>query len=352
MTISHHSHSGQFCLHAQGTLEQVVQTAIAKGFTTFGLTEHVPRSRVQDLYPEEVSDGKSWADLTPEDLTTTFASYLAEAQRLRSHYSSQITLLIGLETEAIHPLTLDELDSLLADPSSPIQYLVGSIHHVSETPIDFDQRTYQTLLSSLPAPTTESRLTLLFSSYFDAQYDLLVRFKPEVIGHFDLCRLYDPDQQFRKYPQVWAKIERNVKQAIGYGALFEINASAFRKGWKTPYPGRDVFEVSEGERPRYPATDYLTPRDTPLPLQLIQSLGGRFTLSDDSHGPQAVGLHYDQTYSYLVEMGLQELWYLAPAPVGSADLNVSRGVVARKIEGRPWQKEWRDLLQRSSPDGV
>ncbi|KDE09183.1 histidinol-phosphatase (PHP family) [Microbotryum lychnidis-dioicae p1A1 Lamole] len=315
MAISHHSHSGQFCLHANGTLEQVVQTAIAKGFTTFGLTEHVPRSRVQDLYPEE-------ADLTPEDLTTTFASYLAEAQRLQIHYSAQITLLIGLETESIHPLTLDELEFLLSDPSSPIQYLVGSIHHVSETPIDFDQRTYHTLLSSLPAPTSETRLILLFSSYFDAQYDLLVRFKPEVIGHFDLCRLYDPDQQFKKYPQVWAKVERNVKQAIGYGALFEINASAFRKGWKTPYPGRDVFE-------------------------LIQSLGGRFTLSDDSHGPQAVGLHYDQTYSYLVEMGLQELWHLAPAPVGSADSNVSRGVVARQIEGRPWEKEWRDLLQRA-----
>lgn len=57
MPHSHHSHSGQFCLHAaQGTtLEQVVQEAIKKGFKTYGLTEHCPRYRQQDLYPEEVS---------------------------------------------------------------------------------------------------------------------------------------------------------------------------------------------------------------------------------------------------------------------------------------------------------
>ena len=54
MPYSHHSHSGQFCKHAKGTLEEVVLEAIRQGFEVFGLTEHVPRYRVEDLYPEEV----------------------------------------------------------------------------------------------------------------------------------------------------------------------------------------------------------------------------------------------------------------------------------------------------------
>ncbi len=54
MPFSHHSHSGQFCKHAAGTLEDVVREAIRQGFRTYGLTEHVPRHRVDDLYPEEV----------------------------------------------------------------------------------------------------------------------------------------------------------------------------------------------------------------------------------------------------------------------------------------------------------
>lgn len=51
---SHHSHSGQFCRHAKDQLEDVVQEAIRQGFTTFGLSEHAPRYREQDLFPEEV----------------------------------------------------------------------------------------------------------------------------------------------------------------------------------------------------------------------------------------------------------------------------------------------------------
>lgn len=55
MPHSHHSHSGQFCKHAAGTLEEVVKRAIEQGFEVFGLSEHVPRYRISDLYPEEVS---------------------------------------------------------------------------------------------------------------------------------------------------------------------------------------------------------------------------------------------------------------------------------------------------------
>lgn len=53
MPYSHHSHSGQFCGHAKNTLEEMVQTAVAKGFHTFALTEHMPRP-IEDFYPEEV----------------------------------------------------------------------------------------------------------------------------------------------------------------------------------------------------------------------------------------------------------------------------------------------------------
>lgn len=55
MPHSHHSHSGQFCRHAKDQLEDVVKEAIRQGFEVYGLTEHAPRYRVEDLYPEEVS---------------------------------------------------------------------------------------------------------------------------------------------------------------------------------------------------------------------------------------------------------------------------------------------------------
>jgi histidinol-phosphatase (PHP family) len=55
MPFSHHSHSGQFCPgHAKNSLEEVIQTAIARKIQVFCLTEHMPRSK-EDFYPEEVS---------------------------------------------------------------------------------------------------------------------------------------------------------------------------------------------------------------------------------------------------------------------------------------------------------
>ena len=114
---------------------------------------------------------------------------------------------------------------------------MGSIHHVNGVPIDFDLPTFETALQAFAS--AESFLC----AYFEAQYELIRHVKPEVIGHFDLCRLYTPALQFADYPEVLKLVERNVKEAVEYGALFEVNASAFRKKWDTAYPGRDVLDV-------------------------------------------------------------------------------------------------------------
>jgi histidinol-phosphatase (PHP family) len=86
-------------------------------------------------------------------------------------------------------------------------------------------------------------LEIFLSSYFDAQYDLFRQFHPEIIGHLDLCRLYTPQLRFADYPQAHDKLVRNIKFAVGYGALFEVNAAAFRKGWDAAYPGEDAIKV-------------------------------------------------------------------------------------------------------------
>lgn len=55
MAFTMHSHSGQFCPgHARDQLEDIIERAVALGFTTMGLTEHMPRYSLEDLYPEEV----------------------------------------------------------------------------------------------------------------------------------------------------------------------------------------------------------------------------------------------------------------------------------------------------------
>ena len=177
-----------------------------------------------------------------------FTDFLDEAHKLKSRYASQIVLLVGLETEYITEHDLDMLSSVLSEHSSRIEYIVGSIHHVQEIPIDFDRPMFDNALrksASAAGPNVPdvSRMDQFLSAYFDAQYTLLKRFQPEIIGHLDLCRLYNPGLRFAEYPNALGKLERNISFAVGYGALFEFNASALRKGWLTSYPGKDVVEV-------------------------------------------------------------------------------------------------------------
>jgi histidinol-phosphatase (PHP family) len=44
---------------------------------------------------------------------------------------------------------------------------------------------------------------------------------------------------------------------------------------------------------------------------VIKQKGGKFTLSDDCHGPQDVGLFYERLPAYLEETGIKHMHYLA-----------------------------------------
>ncbi|GMF05983.1 unnamed protein product [Ambrosiozyma monospora] len=116
--------------------------------------------------------------------------------------------------------------------------------------------------------------------------------KPEVVGHFDLVRLMSlPDEDKceltgkllrdvdiqQDWPDVWALIVQNVEFIVGYGGLVEFNSAAIRKGWETAYPKPEIVE-------------------------LILQKGGKFCLSDDSHGVKQVGLNYQKVLKYLISI--------------------------------------------------
>ncbi|KAH7870501.1 Polymerase/histidinol phosphatase-like protein [Lentinula edodes] len=301
MPYSHHSHSGQFCRHAAGSLEDVVLEAIRSGFEVYGLTEHVPRYRIEDLYPEE-------AGMDLQALHDQFDAFVYEAHRLKARYASQITLLVGLETDYITSIDLDQLDALLERNRGRIEYIVGSIHHVGEIPIDFDVDTFRKSLAQQPGTSENERMENFLCRYFDAQFHVLQRFHPELIGHLDLCRLYHPEIRLSDYSRSWKRLKRNISYAIEYGALFEVNAAAFRKNWNTAYPAEDLLKV------------------------ILQD-GGRLALSDDSHGPHAVGLNYRRLLEYLRREGVSELWYLQ---FSESPNKAGRNIQAVKAPGEWW----------------
>lgn len=278
MPYSHHSHSGQFCGHAQNTLEEVVQAAIAKRFHTFSLTEHIPRPQ-EDFYPEEAESH------TEQSLAKLFDDFIVEAHRLRDAYSDQIQILIGFETEYIRPSTLHIIRGIL--DKYTFDFFMGSVHHTHTIPIDFDRAMYEQARDK--AGGTDERL---FEDYFDSQYEMLQELQPPVVGHFDLIRLLSDhrDADFQGMPGVWDRIKRNLEYVASYGALLELNSSGLRKGLAEPYPC--------------------------LPIcQMFLRMGGGFVMSDDSHGIDQIGTNYARLLAFIRKAGIDQIHYADRAGV-------------------------------------
>ncbi|KAJ1950386.1 hypothetical protein FBU59_000708 [Linderina macrospora] len=271
MPFTFHSHSGQFCKHGYGQLEETIQAAISKGMPIIGLTEHVPRWRAQDLYPEEQG-------LVPSDLEATFSAYVAEARQLQAKYQDKIEIVIGCESEYITQLDIAKAKDM--QELYELDYIVGSVHHIDEIPMDFSAELYEQIVAKYNGDRVA-----VFQRYFELQYEMLQALQPTVVGHFDLVRIFHPQDQADPLladAEVRALAERNIAYIVSYGGVVEVNSRAWKKGLRDAYPQRDL-------------------------MQAILQRGGRITLSDDSHGSGDVAMHYNRLYAYLQEMHVEKV---------------------------------------------
>lgn len=266
----HGGHSGQFCRHAKGQLEQVVEAAVAGGFTTYGLSEHCPRLHIEHLYPDE-------QDMNPEQLVAQFSAYYAEASRLRQRYAGKLELLIGFETEALPVRGWADLMRRLRREQD-FDFIVGSVHSVEGIWIDLDEA---------QAALAEERCggkTALEMAYFDQLTDVILTLEPEVVGHVDLIRRFRGDE-IGFEDVVHKRIERVLEAARTVGSAIEVNAAPFRRGFGPVYPGPEI-------------------------LKRACEMDVAVTLGDDSHGPADVGNGLSACLEAIEVAGYKHVSYL------------------------------------------
>ncbi|EGV63163.1 histidinol-phosphatase [Yamadazyma tenuis] len=283
---SHHSHSGSYVSHAVDDLDSVVAKAYVMGFTQFCLTEHMPRFDSKYMYPEEIVKGYDC-----KTLNTIFEQYETHARRLQLEYKDKMMILVGFEVEGAD---LDHIEHAVK-LKSRFDMIVGSVHHALGEPIDFDEDLWRKARDHTDSKTSRE----LYKRYYEMQHTMIDKLKPDVVGHFDLISLFQPQDDVdpttgknvmnidmeTDWPEVWAQIVKNIELAASYGGLFELNSAAIRKGWATPYP-------------------------KPVIAHAILDHGGRFCLSDDSHGMKQIGLNYHKVLEYVKELQLKEVYYL------------------------------------------
>jgi histidinol-phosphatase (PHP family) len=163
--------------------------------------------------------------------------------------------------------------------SAPFDYVVGSVHDVDGTWVDFKPEVTAELAERLGGRE------LLNARYFDALIELVETLRPEIVGHLDLVRKFDgPGASFSAASMKHA--ERALEAVRASDAMLDVNCGASRRGYSPVYP-------------------------LPAILGRACEMGIAVTLGDDSHGAHDVGVGLDGCMAAIAAAGYREVSYLA-----------------------------------------
>ncbi len=263
----HGGHSGAYCDHATGSLTDVLDAAVAFGYSTFGVTEHAPRIHERYLFDEEIRRGWGVAKLAE-----MFDAYAAELAELVGKYSGRLEVLRAFEAEAVPDGAYAEL-MLGYRARYGFDYMVGSVHHIREIIIDGPPELYQ------QAARAEGGLEGLAVAYYESVSRMARAVRPEVVSHLDLVRRNAPTPESVETPKARDAAFRALDAVAEVGAILDLNTAGIRKGLGCPYP-------------------------RPWLLREAHARGIPFCFGDDSHGPEQVGFGIDAARAYLIENGV------------------------------------------------
>lgn len=272
----HGGHSGEFCDHAEATLEEMLNAAVEAGYHTFGVTEHVPRHEARFLYPKEREMG--W---TVEKIHADFERYRLRVNELAHAFEGRLNVLRALEMEIVPeekyvPLMQGFRSLKLADGSPNFDYAVGSVHHLHEIGLDGELGDFQRILEL--SDGVENTAVL----YYAKIAEMVTALRPEVVSHFDLVKLNTMRLGLTKEldsPRVAKFAETALEAVKSVGAILDLNTAGWRKGLGEPYPA-------------------------PWLVQKAHAMGIGFCFGDDSHRPSHVGAGVPEAREYLLGLGV------------------------------------------------
>ena len=229
----------------KNTPEEMVKAAIKKGMAEIGISDHsyVSFDDGYTIKHEKIAD------------------YKAEIARLKEKYKDNIKVLCGIEQDIYSEGRADGFD-----------YAIGSVHYVKfgEKYLSVDES--EEIFVNAVKDFFGGDYYAFAEEYFNTVAKLVERKDITIIGHFDLISKYNEngryfDENNGKYVRAWKKA---ADKLIAAGKTFEINTGAIARGYKTePYPSDAIRAY-------------------------INSKGGKFILSSDSHSAENLCFYFDK----------------------------------------------------------
>jgi len=212
MIIDYHIHT-KLCGHAEGEMEEYVQSAIAKGLKEIGFSDHFP------LFHIELRD----LSMKMEDMPL----YINKVRELQEKFKKDISIKLGIEVEYT-PEIEKRTKELLKNYS--FDYIHGSTHFLGNWV--FDHPAYK--------DEWEKRdVYKVYKEYFSRLGRMVGCGLFDVVAHIDLVKKfgYKPD---RGLTEMYKEITGLIKQ---HNLCLEVNTSGLRRPVKEIYPSEELLKI-------------------------------------------------------------------------------------------------------------
>ena len=257
MLANYHTHTN-FC-DGKNTPEEVVLSAIEKGFDALGVSGH-GYTQFDLRYCMKDTEG-----------------YRKEINRLKAKYQDKIQLYLGVEEDAFQPVV----------DRSQFDYILGSSHYIKKDgkyyPVDSGLDYFKKCLALF-----DGDFVALSTQYYAHFCEYILARKPDIIGHFDLVAKYlevEPSMltDAEKYAAV---AEKYIALATEANCLFEVNTGAITRGLRTtPYPAENL-------------------------LRILKKKGAGLVLNADSHAKDTLDFAFDEAKKLLMKVGFTHTFVL------------------------------------------
>lgn len=248
MPADYHTHT-PLCLHAEGTPEAYIDTAIAAGLTEYGISDHNP------AHPEPYDDWRM--------LESDLPAYFSWIDRARDHAAGRIPVRAGMECD-----WWPGCESWIEDLAGRYawDYLIGSIHYLGEG-WDFDNPKWL-------GRWAESDVDEVWTRYWN-EYAAMARSGLfDILGHPDLIKKF----AFRPEGDLNHFYEPVIDAIAASGSVIEINTN----GWNKPCAEQ------------YPAESF---------IRLACEAGIPLVISSDAHAPSEPGRDFDKATAIAIANG-------------------------------------------------
>ena len=248
-------HTHTFYCDGKNAPEEIVKTAIEKGFSYIGFSGHSRMDFETDYTMSEKNEEK----------------YFEEITALKEKYAGKIKILCGMEKDFFSNIDTKRYD-----------YTIASVHYVC-----CDAKYYDVDLS----PDDLGRVIKEYFggdaySYAEEYYRSVSKLEGDVIGHFDLLTKFDKNNTvFSPKEERYKKAALSALEALlEKNNVFEVNTGAMARGYKDmPYP--DIWLLEE-----------------------IKKHGGRIVLTSDCHDAKNLDYGFEMAEKMLYKMGFKDIY--------------------------------------------